>query len=380
MNTPATTPSAPASPPMPGPVLVTGATGLLGSNITAELLANRTEVLALARSRERAARLLPAHPRLRIIEGDITDTSTFAGHLPEAGAIIHTAAYFREYYQPGGNDPAQLQRVNVEAVANLLRAAARAGVPVVVHTSSATTIGTRAGGQPSDEDTPPDPGWERNGYRASKIRAEQIIRDWPEERGVRVPVIVPGWMFGPGDAAPTASGRLFLAVARGELTAVPRAGSHITDARDAARAAIAAIGNGAHARRYIAAGPWQPLPALTAQIAAAAGAPPPRAVPAALAMAGSAGLELAAWLRRREPAATRAGTRVLLESNRQHLTTQRAERELGATFRSLAHTIADEAAWYRNHGMLPSDPRSPAWPRGRDRDHGAVTGRQVPRS
>ena len=33
----------------------------------------------------------------------------------------------------------------------------------------------------------------------------------------------------------------------------------------------------------------------------------------------------------------------------------RAERELGVTFRSLAQTIADEAAWYRHHGMLPPD-------------------------
>lgn len=364
MNTPAASPATPADPPAPGRVLVTGATGLLGSNITTELLASGAEVLALARNPERATRLLPAHQRLRIIEGDITDTSTFAAHLPEAGAIIHTAAYFREYYQPGGNDPAQLQRVNVDAVTNLLRAAAHAGVPVVVHTSSATTIGTRPGGQPSDEDNPPDPGWERNGYRASKIRAEQIIREWPEQRGVRVPVIIPAWMFGPGDAAPTASGRLFLAVARGELSAIPRVGSHITDARDAARAAIAAIGNGAHARRYIVAGPWQPLPAITAQIAAATGTAPPRAVPAALAMAGSAGLELAARLRRRQPPATRAGTRVLLESNRQHLTSQRAERELGVTFRPLTQTIADEAAWYRNHDMLPPDPRTPARQRG----------------
>jgi len=109
------------------------------------------------------------------------------------------------------------------------------------------------------------------------------------------------------------------------------------------------------------AGPRQPLPAITAQVAAAAGAQPPRAVPAALAMADSAGLELAAWPRRREPAATRAGTRVLLESNRQHLTSRRAERELGVTCRSLARTIAYEAAWYRHHGMPPPDlPLAPA--------------------
>jgi nucleoside-diphosphate-sugar epimerase len=118
----------------------------------AAALGAAAEALALARSRERATRLLPAHQRLRIIEGDITDTSTFAGHLPGAGAIIHTAAYFREYHQPGGNDPTQLQRINVEAVANLLRAAAGVGVSAVVHTSSAASIGTRADGQPASED------------------------------------------------------------------------------------------------------------------------------------------------------------------------------------------------------------------------------------
>jgi len=41
----------------------------------------------------------------------------------------------------------------------------------------------------------------------------------------------------------------------------------------------------------------------------------------------------------------------MLESNRQHLTSQRAERDLGVTLRT--QTIADEAAWYRIHGMLP---------------------------
>jgi hypothetical protein len=88
------------------------------------------------------------------------------------------------------------------------------------------------------------------------------------------------------------------------------------------------------------------------------GARAPREVPTALAMAGSAVIELTARLRHHEPAVTRAGTRVLLEGNRQHLTSQRAERELGVTYRPLAETIADEAAWYRSHGILLSDQRS----------------------
>src|SRR5216684_7277244 len=101
-------------PATPGRVLVPGATGLLGSNVTGELLATGAEVLALVRSAERARRLLPAHERLRILEGDVTRIDGFAARLRGVDAIVHTAAYFREYYQPGGNDAAQLQRVNVD--------------------------------------------------------------------------------------------------------------------------------------------------------------------------------------------------------------------------------------------------------------------------
>ena len=78
----------PAIPARPRRVLVTGATGLLGSNVTAELLASGAEVLALARSAERARRLLPAHERLRIIEGDITIIDGFAARLRGADAVI----------------------------------------------------------------------------------------------------------------------------------------------------------------------------------------------------------------------------------------------------------------------------------------------------
>jgi len=250
----------------------------------------------------------------------------------------------------------------------------------MVHISSATTIGTSPGGQPSDEDTPPDPGWERNGYRASKIRAELMIQGWSESDGIRVPVIVPAWMWGPGDAAPGAAGRIFLSVAHGDLSAVPRVSSQIVDAHDVATAAVHAITAGAHGRRYIVAGSWHPLPAVTREIATATGGSAPREVPAAMAMAGATTMELAARLRHRDTAVTRAGTRVLLEGSRQHLTSRRAERELGVTFRPLSQTIADEAAWYYAHGMLAAKPGHPArsadaklWPAGHSSDNRGST-------
>ncbi|WP_433133752.1 NAD-dependent epimerase/dehydratase family protein [Micromonospora sp. CA-240977] len=338
--------------PVPARTLVTGATGMLGSAVVAHLLAAGGEVLALARDAGRARDLLPAHPRLSIVTGDVTAVDSYRRHLPGLAAVIHTAAYFREYYQPG-HDPDLLHRTNVTAVEDLIDASAAAGVPVVVHTSSTAVLGRRSGQSLADEDTPADADWESNGYRASKVRAEQAVARACARTGLRVPLVLPGWMWGPGDAGPTSAGRLFLAVARSELRAVPRVGNHLVDARDVAAACVQAAIDGQSLRRYVVAGSWYPLPEICARIAAATEAPTPRSVPAPVAMTFATLLEFSARLRRRPPIATRAGVRVLVEGNRARYSSQRAVRELGVSFRPLADTLADEAAWYRAHGLLP---------------------------
>src|SRR6202167_5284542 len=169
----------PATPPLPRRACVPGAPGLLGTAIVRELLnpapehpgagsvepgserddlgdgpEDCEEVLALVRDRESAAALLPSDGRLRLVEGDVTDVASFRAQLAGIDAVFHTAAYFREYYEPG-SDPELLRRTNVRAVRDLLEAAVQARVPVVVHTSSSGTLGQPADGAPADEDTPP---------------------------------------------------------------------------------------------------------------------------------------------------------------------------------------------------------------------------------
>ncbi|MGW8848361.1 NAD-dependent epimerase/dehydratase family protein [Streptomyces xiamenensis] len=346
-------------------VVVTGATGLLGRAVVGELLAREdaVEVIAVVRDRAKAARLLPAPAagRLTVVTADITDPAGYRDALPGADAVIHTAAYFREYYAPGA-DARRLHAVNVDAVTTLLGEARAAGVPAVVHTSSINTLAPGSVRHPADENAGPPPRWERNGYRASKVRAEAAIaRFCAEHPGeLRVPLVLPGWMWGPGDEGPTSAGRLFLSVARGELRAVPRAGNHVVDARDVSLACVRAAERGAPLRRYIVAGRWQPLVDTTTGIALATGATPPRQIPAAAALAVAALLETSARLRGRPPVATREGVRALLDGNRTRISSARAQRELGVGFRPLAQTLADEAAWYRAGGALDHDLKEPA--------------------
>ena len=224
----------------------------------------------------------------------------------------------------------------------------------MLYVSSAGTLGPASPPQPADEDTPAPKALMRNAYYASKVRAEQLIDALRPSVSVRIPVVVPAWIWGPGDGAPTAAGQLFLSVARGAMTAVPRVGAHIVDVRDVAAACVRAAELGQN-RRYVVAGHRRELPGLCGQIAELCGAPVPRGVPAPVALAGASVVQLADRLRRRPPLVTARGTRVLIDMNRQWITSARAQTELGATFRPIDETLRDEAAWFRERGHIPTD-------------------------
>ncbi|KUN94861.1 NAD-dependent epimerase/dehydratase family protein [Streptomyces caeruleatus] len=339
-----------------GTAVVTGATGLLGNALVTALLERGTEVRAIVRDEQRARTLLPDHPALRLIAGDVTDVSGFGPHLRGADAVFHLAAYFREYYQPDA-DTGLLMRTNVTAVRDLLYAAAECGVPTVVHTSSTGALAPDPERGPADEDTANGSPDQRHAYRASKVRAEQVVAEFTERfvtHGVRVPMVLPGWMWGPGDQGPTSAGRLFLAVATGQVRALPRVGNHVVDARDVAQVMLRAALRGRPGRRYIAAGGWHTLEEVCTGIVRSTGTGTvPRAVPPAAAMVAATVMEARARLTGRAPVATRTGVRTLREGHHARFSSLRAARELGATFRPLEQTLADQAAWHRSRGQLP---------------------------
>ncbi|MFD6098977.1 NAD-dependent epimerase/dehydratase family protein [Nocardiopsis flavescens] len=355
-------------PPARDRSLVTGATGLLGGNLVRLLLSLDQEVVALVRDLERARRLLPEDPRLHLVPGDVTDPSTYRAHMTGVDEVFHTAAYFREYFQdPSRTGP--LERINVQGTEQVLTAAAASGVPVFLHTGSINTLALRGPESPADESTPPPEKYARpevsDTYPTSKVRADRavaaMVRSGRAGR-TRVATVLPGWMWGPGDAGPTSAGRLFLDVARGSVRAVPRLSNYVVDARDVAFACVAAARTGT-ADRYVVAGEKRSLPALTDSVAAESGVRAPRAVPARLATAAAALMELSAGLRGGEPTATREGVRVLREGDTRNISSDLARSELGVRFRPAAETITAMGAWYRTHGMLPAGPARAGAPR-----------------
>jgi dihydroflavonol-4-reductase len=325
---------------------VTGSTGLLGNNLVRLLVAQGHRVTGLMRSEAKARGLL-GDVDVAFVRGDMRDVEGFAAALRGCDTLFHTAAYFREYYQPGDH-AAALDEINVRGTLALMAAADARGVGRCVHVSSGGTIGVKSDGSPGDEDTPPPPVAATNLYFKSKVDGDAALRGWRAPHGMAVIEILPGWIWGPGDAAPTSAGQLALDFLAGKLPAVPDGGTCVVDARDVAQAMISAAERGRDGEKYIVGGSFATMAEILAGLERASDVRGPRVhLPHGVAMAFAAVSEVIARLTGRPLLISREAVRTLHAKLR--MTSAKAERELGAHFRPLDETLRDVVAWYRAH-------------------------------
>ncbi len=323
---------------------VTGSTGFLGSNLVQALLERGYEVKALARNQQKAKKVL-GHLKLEIIEGDLDNISKFAPALEGCDVLFHTAAYFREYYGPG-NHWATLEKLNVLATIELLAAAEKYGIKRAVHTSSSGVIGMKPGHLPGDENTPPDAKRLENLYFKSKLKADEAITAFQKQSKLEVITVFPGWMHGPGDAAPTAAGQVVLDLLGRKIPAYPDGGATVVDVRDVANGMILALENGKNLDRFILAGKYLSLQEIGAAIERVSGVPTPkRVLPASMVLAIVWVSERISNITKQPSSMTVEGVKTLLPKD--VASSDKAMRELGMTFRHFDETAKDAVNWFR---------------------------------
>jgi len=169
-------------------VLVTGATGFVGSHVAERLLAEGHAVRALVRPRSDVAFLRAL--AVELAPGDVTAPETLAVAAAGCEGIVHAAAIVG-----GWGRPEAYFRVGVLGTRNLLNAARAAGVRRFVHLSSIAVYGDDLDGRLLRETDPygyrPAP-W--NHYVREKVQSEQLVfsyqtRGWLEAVAVRPSVI-----------------------------------------------------------------------------------------------------------------------------------------------------------------------------------------------
>lgn len=165
-------------------ILVTGATGKVGSRLTRRLAERGDRVRALVRDPARAAEL--QHPRIDLVSGDLLDPSSLGVAVRGVEAVVHCAAFFR------GATPEQAHAVNDLGTQHLAAAACAAAVRRFVFTSTGLVYGPN-GGRPAHEDDACAP---LAAYPVSKLAAEKFLltMDGLDVRVLRLPFV-----YGDGD-------------------------------------------------------------------------------------------------------------------------------------------------------------------------------------
>jgi nucleoside-diphosphate-sugar epimerase len=165
-------------------ILVTGATGKVGSRLTKRLAQRGDQVRALVRDPRRAADL--HENRIELAEGDLLDEDSLAAAVRGVDAVVHCAAFFR------GATPEQARAVNDRGTQHLANAARSASLKRFIFTSTGLVYGPN-GGRPAREDDRCAP---MDGYPASKLAAERFLLAM---EGLDVRVLRLPFVYGDGD-------------------------------------------------------------------------------------------------------------------------------------------------------------------------------------
>jgi dihydroflavonol-4-reductase len=241
-------------------ILVTGATGFLGSALVELLVGEGYPVRALVRSPAKAAVLPAAAARAA---GDINDADSLQRAMHGCEGVMHLAAAVGLFTLE------QARELNLGGTRRVLEAAKRAGVRRFVYTSSSAAIIDATG---LVSETAPNRTALTDTYSITKAEAEGLILAAAAEGfHANIVNIVNG--YGPCPAGPLSYNTALVAAARGDVAAITDARVGWVLAEDVAWGHLLAYERGEAGKRYLLCGEVMAFPDILERAAAIAGNP-----------------------------------------------------------------------------------------------------------
>jgi dihydroflavonol-4-reductase len=329
-------------------VLVTGATGFVGANVTRRLVAEGCRVRVLARPTS-SLRALEGCPT-QLVRGDILEPDSLRPAVEGCGLVFHVAADYRLW----ARDPAEIYRNNVEGTRNVLEACARSGVERVVYTSSVGTLGIPKDGGPGTETTPVTLADMIGPYKRSKFLAERVAEEYAA-RGLPVVIVNPTNPIGPWEVKPTPTGQMIVDYLLGRMFATLDTGLNLIHVADVARGHLLAARLGRAGEKYILGCENHPLAEIFGLLERITGIRAPRLrVPHALVTLVALANEARARATGRPPRVPLTGVR--MARKRMYFSADKAVRELTLPQTPVEQALRDAVDWFVAHGYAPPPP------------------------
>ena len=325
-------------------VLVTGASGFVGSAVARALDARGYGVRVLVR--RSSPRTNVEGTRFEIAEGDMLDPPSLLPAMRNVRYLFHVAADYRLW----ARDPEEIVRNNREGTRAIMRAAKDAGVEKIVYTSSVAALKPREGA-PVDETSRHTEESAIGAYKRSKVVAERLVEHMIAEEGLPAVIVSPSTPIGPRDVRPTPTGRIIVEAANGRMPAFVDTGLNLVHVDDVAEGQIQALARGRTGEAYILGGEDVSLKEMLAFIAAQMGRKPPGIrLPRAPLYPLAYLAETLARVTGNEPFLTADALR--MSEHHMFFSSAKAVRELGYRARPYAEGLKDALDWFRQAGYV----------------------------
>ncbi len=225
-------------------ILVTGATGLIGSYITHELVKRNHNVRVLVRSTSDLSPIKELINKIEIIEGDILDITELNTAFLGVETVIHAAALVSFKSQ----DEEKVIKTNVEGTANMVNLALDHKIAKFVYVSSISAIGNSTSTSVLDEKSKWNPDFKYSQYSISKYQAELEV--WrASEEGLNTIIINPSVVLSPNKNK-LAQAKIFShAVKHGAFTI--NGSLNVVDIRDVVTAVMCLLNSTVTNQRFI---------------------------------------------------------------------------------------------------------------------------------
>jgi dihydroflavonol-4-reductase len=227
-------------------ILVTGATGCVGSNLVRRLLRDHTRIAVLVRPGDSLGTLSADRHRLDIKMGDVRSFDDCLRAMVSIEQVYHAAGIAI----PLNKLERAMWEVNVMGTQNVLRAAKEKGVRKCVHISSISAIGYPSNQEVANETYDFNESRETNAYAITKHCSERVAMEF-NTSDFTVVIVNPSAVLAPGGDRRHGWAALIELERRGLLRFLPSGGSAFCSRHDLVEGLLAAMNHGRGGERYI---------------------------------------------------------------------------------------------------------------------------------
>ena len=216
-------------------ILVTGASGFIGSHLVCYLKNHNISVKSMCRKNNNIH---------NYIYGDVTNLDSLTDAFKGIDVVIHAAGITDGLKE-------NMLKVNIEGTQNVVSAVIKRKVQKLIHISSTATVGATFKPESLTEESYCNLAID---YFQSKFLSEQIVNNAVTKKQITATILNPTQVYGPRDMKKSSRQSLHLKIAQGKFLFYPTGGVSTVDIQSVVEAIYTAIKKGANGERYILSG------------------------------------------------------------------------------------------------------------------------------